>query len=153
MPFCRIKDITSVNKTFYISAKTKNSNFSRSNSNFSLLTPTFSRDGFYETCFQNPIENSGSAVRLVSVARHVTDCTARPGNHVFGSVSYMPRHLFKYSRKGLLTSFDGHVIEFNEVNKQHLLRAIDKVGLRSQPPFCFKCQVQNSELLAFYLHD
>ena len=59
MPFCRIKDITSVNKTFHISAKTKNSNFSRSNSNFSILTPTFSRDGFYESTFQNPSENSG----------------------------------------------------------------------------------------------
>ena len=45
-------------KTFHISAKTKNSNFSRSNSNFSILTPTFSRDGFYESCFQNPSENS-----------------------------------------------------------------------------------------------
>ena len=41
-----------------MSAKTKNSNFSRSNSNFSILTPTFSRDGFYESCFQNPCENS-----------------------------------------------------------------------------------------------
>ena len=59
MPFCRIKDITSVNKTFHISAKAKNSNLSRSNSNFSILTPTFSRDGFYESCFQNPSENSG----------------------------------------------------------------------------------------------
>ena len=58
LPFCRIKDITSVIKTFHISAKTKNSNFSRSNSNFSILTPTFSRDGFYESCFQNPSENS-----------------------------------------------------------------------------------------------
>ena len=48
----------SVNKTFHISAKTKNSNFSRSNSNFSILTPTFSRDGFYQSCFQNPSENS-----------------------------------------------------------------------------------------------
>ena len=52
------KDITSVNKTFHISAKTKNSNFSRSNSNFSILTPTFSLDGFYDSCFQNPSENS-----------------------------------------------------------------------------------------------
>ena len=46
LPFCRIKDITSVNKTFHISAKTKNSNFSRSNSNFSILTLTFFRDVF-----------------------------------------------------------------------------------------------------------
>ena len=30
-----------------------------SNSNFSILTPFFSRDGFYESCFQNPSENSG----------------------------------------------------------------------------------------------
>ena len=58
LPFCRIKDITPVNKTSHISAKTKNYNFSRSNSNFSILTPTFSRDGFYESCFQNPSENS-----------------------------------------------------------------------------------------------
>ena len=53
-----IKDVTSGKKTFHISAKIKNSNFSRSNSNFSILTPTFSRDGFYESCFQNPSENS-----------------------------------------------------------------------------------------------
>ena len=30
----------------------------RSNSNFTILTPTFSRDGFYNSCFQNPSENS-----------------------------------------------------------------------------------------------
>ena len=30
---------------------------------------------------------------------------------------------------------------------------IDKVGLTSQLPYCFKCEVQNSELLAFYSHD
>ena len=65
--YCRIKDITSVNKTFHISAKTKNSNFSRSNSNFSILTPTFSRDGFYESCFQNPSENS---VRYIIIWIH-----------------------------------------------------------------------------------
>ena len=58
LPFCRMKDITSVNKTFHISAKTKNSFFTGSNSNFLILTPTFSRDGFYESCFQNPSENS-----------------------------------------------------------------------------------------------
>ena len=45
-------------KAFPISAKTKNSNFSWSNSNFSILTPTFSRDGFYESYFQNPSESS-----------------------------------------------------------------------------------------------
>ena len=39
----------------------KNSNFSRSNSNFSILTPTFSRDGFYLSCFQNPSENSANS--------------------------------------------------------------------------------------------
>ena len=57
LPFCRIKDIAPVNKTFHIWAETKNSNFSRSNSNFSILTQTFSRDGFYESCFQKPSEN------------------------------------------------------------------------------------------------
>ena len=36
----------------------KNSKFSRSNSYFSILTPTFLRDGFLNSCFQNPIENS-----------------------------------------------------------------------------------------------
>ena len=30
---------------------------------------------------------------------------------------------------------------------------IDKVRLTSQPPYCFKCEVQNSRLLAFYRHD
>ena len=66
----------------------------------------------------------------------------------------MYQHLFKYSRRGLSTSFDGHVTELNEVNKWlHLLRAIDKVGLTSQPPYCFKCQVQNSELFAFLSPD
>ena len=30
---------------------------------------------------------------------------------------------------------------------------IDKVGLTSQLPYCFKSKVQNSELLAFYRHD
>ena len=30
---------------------------------------------------------------------------------------------------------------------------IDKVGLTSQQPYCFKCEVQNWELLAFYRHD
>ena len=53
-----LQDITSINKTFHTSGKNKNSNFFRSNSNFSILTPTFSRDGFYESCFQNPSENS-----------------------------------------------------------------------------------------------
>ena len=36
----------------------ENSKFSRSNSNFSILTPTFLRDGFLNSCFQNPSENS-----------------------------------------------------------------------------------------------
>ena len=36
----------------------ENSNFSRSNSYFSILTPTFLRDGFLNSCFQNPSENS-----------------------------------------------------------------------------------------------
>ena len=37
----------------------ENSKFSRSNSYFSILTPTFLRDGFLNSCFQNPSENSG----------------------------------------------------------------------------------------------
>ena len=36
----------------------ENSKFSRSNSYFSILTPTFLRDGFLNSCFQNPNENS-----------------------------------------------------------------------------------------------
>ena len=38
----------------------ENSNFSRSNSYFSILTPTFLRDGFLNSYFQNPSENSES---------------------------------------------------------------------------------------------
>ena len=50
----------------------ENSKFSRSNSYFSVLTPTFLRDGFLNSCFQNPSENSeptwvmSSAVSLPS---------------------------------------------------------------------------------------
>ena len=40
----------------------ENSKFSRSNSYFSILTPTFLRDGFLNSCFQNPSENSGSSL-------------------------------------------------------------------------------------------
>ena len=36
----------------------KNSKFSRSNSCFLILTPTFLRDGFLNSYFQNPSENS-----------------------------------------------------------------------------------------------
>ena len=36
----------------------ENSKFSRSNSYFSILTPTFLRDGFLNSCFKNPSENS-----------------------------------------------------------------------------------------------
>ena len=39
----------------------ENSKFSRSNSYFSILTPTFFRDGFLNSCFQNPSENSDMA--------------------------------------------------------------------------------------------
>ena len=39
----------------------ENSKFSRSNSYFSILTPTFLRDGFLNSCFQNPSENSASS--------------------------------------------------------------------------------------------
>ena len=38
----------------------ENAKFSRSNSYFSILTPTFLRDGFLNSCFQNPSENSES---------------------------------------------------------------------------------------------
>ena len=37
----------------------ENSKFSRSNSYFSILTLAFLRDGFLNSCFQNPSENSG----------------------------------------------------------------------------------------------
>ena len=33
------------------------------------------------------------------------------------------------------------------------LVCIEKVGLTSQPPYCFKYEVQNSDLLAIYRHD
>ena len=36
----------------------ENSKFSWSNSYFSILTPIFLRDGFLNSCFQNPSENS-----------------------------------------------------------------------------------------------
>ena len=42
----------------------ENSKFSRSNSYFSILTPTFLRDGFLNSCFQNPSENSGCCLSL-----------------------------------------------------------------------------------------
>ena len=41
----------------------ENSKFSRSNSYFSILTPTFLRDGFLNSCFQNPGENSVSLLK------------------------------------------------------------------------------------------
>ena len=40
----------------------ENSKFSWSNSYFSILTPTFLRDGFLNSCFQNPSENSGTGL-------------------------------------------------------------------------------------------
>ena len=43
----------------------ENSKFSRSNSYFSILTPTFLRDGFLNSCFQNPSENSGTPYFLM----------------------------------------------------------------------------------------
>ena len=42
----------------HIWAIIKNFKFYRSNSNFSILAPTFSRDGFYDSYFLNPSENS-----------------------------------------------------------------------------------------------
>ena len=44
----------------------ENSKFSRSNSYFSILTPTFLRDGFLNSCFQNPSENCGLTEILTS---------------------------------------------------------------------------------------
>ena len=43
----------------------ENSKFSRSNSYFSILTPTFLRDGFLNSCFQNPSENSAILLMLL----------------------------------------------------------------------------------------
>ena len=47
----------------------ENSKFSRSNSYFSILTPTFLRDGFLNSCFQNPSENSDRVNRVKRVNR------------------------------------------------------------------------------------
>ena len=43
----------------------ENSKFSKSNSYFSILAPTFLRDGFLNSCFQNPSENSVSQGRFL----------------------------------------------------------------------------------------
>ena len=51
---------------FKFSYLAKNSKFSRSNSYFLILTPTFLRDGFLNSYFQNPSENSDTAANLVS---------------------------------------------------------------------------------------
>ena len=48
----------------------ENSKFSRSNSYFSILTPTFLRDGFLNSCFQNPSENSAYMTKWVILHRH-----------------------------------------------------------------------------------
>ena len=45
----------------------ENSKFSRSNSYFSILTPTFLRDGFLNSCFQNPSENSLCIMQLLNL--------------------------------------------------------------------------------------
>ena len=42
----------------------ENSKFSRSNSYFSILTPTFLRDGFLNSCFQNPSKNSAAGMSV-----------------------------------------------------------------------------------------
>ena len=60
-----------LNETFIICAKTKTSNFSRSNSNLSILTPTFSRDGFYNSYFQNPSVKGMSKRYLYPVLTHL----------------------------------------------------------------------------------
>ena len=43
----------------------KNSKFSRSNSYFLILTPTFLRDGFLNSYFQNPSENSAQSTMVM----------------------------------------------------------------------------------------
>ena len=40
--------------------------FSWSNSNFQVLTPTFSKDEFLSSCFQNPSESSVMANTSIS---------------------------------------------------------------------------------------
>ena len=45
----------------------ENSKFSRSNSYFSILTPTFLRDGFLNSYFQNPSENSENCLIIQSI--------------------------------------------------------------------------------------
>ena len=58
----------------------ENSKFFRSNSYFSILTPNFPRDGFLNSCFQNPSENSARFMNLMKVksgnllAVHVQQC-------------------------------------------------------------------------------
>ena len=49
----------------------ENSKFSRSNSYFSILTPTFLRDGFLNSCFQNPSENSDLEI-WCEISMHAT---------------------------------------------------------------------------------
>ena len=49
----------------------ENSKLSRSNSYFSILTPTFLRDGFLNSCFQNPSENSGMHVKAFTCSDSV----------------------------------------------------------------------------------
>ena len=50
----------------------ENSKFSRSNSYFSVLTPTFLRDGFLNSCFQNPSENSAIVFRHLNSLPYLT---------------------------------------------------------------------------------
>ena len=51
--------VQTMSLNFKFSYLAKNSKFSRSNSYFLILTPTFLRDGFLNSYFQNPSENSG----------------------------------------------------------------------------------------------
>ena len=53
----------------------ENSKFSRSNSYFSILTPTFLRDGFLNSYFQNPSENSGQS-QIFNEIQHQTRSVA-----------------------------------------------------------------------------
>ena len=48
----------------------ENSKFSRSNSYFSVLTPTFLRDGFLNSYFQNPSENSEKLFALTLLEKN-----------------------------------------------------------------------------------
>ena len=133
LPFCRIKDITSVNNTFHISAKTKNSNFSRSISNFSILTPTFSRDGFYESCFQNPSENSDSmSVKLLT--EHLLEVLSLKGGRAYTCQNVK---LLEISSNDVFLSLKIVFILANNADSDEMLP--NHLGLHCLPQYLFTC--------------